>query len=271
MARRPALPTFCTRTSSHFAGASSVGEHGGSFDPGIARSTGLMRDWLAGLKVIEVKTLIRDFGDDIKFTYQVPVIDVYLNHRSTDPWEAAAVAPPWSTLPWEVLVLMEEAVKRGIAAFSEDEAQRLGVPWLDLVRDRATGERLAALVDEFRQEGYRPPPFKALVSEQEARERWTALGNFFVQHGHFLVTNGPYRLESWSPDGVVLQVFRDSSYPQGVGMFDEYAFPLRAYASNIEDHGDRLEIMADVDRLLKFQRSYQIERAAFDACRRRDP
>jgi hypothetical protein len=62
---------------------------------------------------------------------------------------------------------------------------------------------------------------------------------------------------------VALQVFRDSSYPQGVGTFDEYAIPLRAYASNIEDHGDRLEIVADVERVSKFQRSYQIERAAF--------
>jgi hypothetical protein len=190
------------------------------------------------------------------------VVDVYLNHQSSDPSEAAAIAPPWSALPWELIVLMEEAVRRGFAAFSEGEAQRLGVPWLDLVRDRTTGTRLAALVERFRQEGYRPLPLKQLVTEDEARQRWTALGAFYAQHGHFLVTNGPYRLDSWSGDGIVLQVFRDLSYPQGVGAFDEYAIPLRAYVSDVVDRGDRLEIAADVERASKFQRSYEIERVA---------
>ena len=236
--------------------------NGVSSDPAIARSTALMREWLAGFKVIGVKTQTRDFGGDLKFTYRVPVVDVYLNRQSTDPWEAAAVAPPWSTLPWQVIVLMEEAVQRGIAAFSESEAQRLRVPWLDLVRDRVTGERLAALVDEFRRQGYRPPALRELVTEEEARERWTALAGFYAKYGHFLVTNGPYRLDSWSADGVALQVFRDSSYPQGVGSFDAYAIPLRAYTSKLEDRGDRIEIAADVERVTKFQRSYEIERAA---------
>jgi len=236
--------------------------NGGSFDPAIARSTALTREWLAGFKLIGVKTQTRDFGSDLKFTYRVPVVDVYLNHQSTDPWEAAAVAPPWSTLPWQVIVLMEEAVQRGIAAFSKSEAQRLRVPWLDLVRDREVGGRLAMLVDEFRQEGYRPEALRQLVTADEARERWSALARFYAEHGHFLITNGPYRLDSWSADGVVLQVFRDSSYPQGVGSFDAYAIPLRAYASKFEDRGDRIEIAADVERVSKFQRSYEIERVA---------
>lgn len=233
-----------------------------AFDPAIANSTALMRSWLAGFKVLGMKIQTRNFGSDLQFTYRVHMVDVYLKHRSTDPWEAAAVAPPWSTLPWEVIVLMEEAVQRGIAAFSESEAQRRGVPWLDLVRDRATGERLAALVDEFRLQGYRPAALSKLVTLDEARQRWTALAAFYAEHGHFLVTNGPYRLDSWSSDGVVLQVFRDLSYPQGVGSFDDYAIPLRGYVSKIEHRGDRIEIRADVERVSKFQRSYEIDRVA---------
>jgi hypothetical protein len=193
----------------------------------------------------------------------VLVVDVYLNHRSGDPSEAAVIAPPWSTIPWELIVLMEEAVQRGIAAFSEGEAQRRGVPWLDLARDKMTGERLAALVEEFRLHAYRPDALRELVTPEEARHRWTALARFYADHGHFLVTNGPYRLDSWS-DGVVLQVFRDLSYPQGVGSFDEYAVPLRAYATKIEHRGARIEIRADVERVSKFQRSYEIERVAHE-------
>jgi hypothetical protein len=233
-----------------------------SFDPIVARSTVLMREWLAGFKVVGVKTQTQDYGGDLKFSYRVPVVDVYLRHRSSDPREAAAIAPPWSTLPWEVIVLMEEAVQRGIAAFSASEAQRRSVPWLDLARDRETGGRLAALVDKFRAQAYRPAALRGLVTAEEARQRWTALGRFYAQYGHFLVTNGPYRLESWSADGVALQVFRDTSYPRGVGSFDTYAIPLRAYASRIEDRGDRLELRADVERVSRSQRSYDIERVA---------
>lgn len=237
---------------------------GPAFDPAIARATALMREWLAGFKVIGVTTQTRNFGSDLQFSYRVPIVDVYLNHRSGDPWEAAAIAPPWSTLPWEVLVLMEEAVQRGIAAFSPDEAQRRGVPWLDLVRDRATGARLAALVDEFREHSYRPAVLRQLVTAKDARARWTALRAYYTQHGHFLVTNGPYRLDSWSVEGAVLQVFRDLSYPQGVGTFDEYAIPRKAYVSTIEDRGDRIELGADVEQVARFQRSYEITRAAFE-------
>ena len=256
----------------------------GALDPSVARSTALVREWLAGFKVVRVEEQVRNYGADLKFSYRTPVVDVYLNHRlsdpwersgkdqrlrslkldprSNDPWEDASIAPPWSTLPWEVIVLMEEAVRRGIAAFTQGEAQRRGVPWLDLARDKETGKRLAALAESLRLEAYRPDALKGLVSADEARERWTALARFHAQHGHFLVTNGPYRLESWSADTAVLQVFRDLSYPVGLGTFDYLAFPLKAYVSKVENRGARLEMRADVERVSKFQRSYEILRTA---------
>jgi len=158
---------------------------------------------------------------------------------------------------------MEEAEQRGIAAFSPDEAKRRGVPWLDIVRDRPTVERLASLVDAFRDSAYRPAALKNLVTATEARARWTALRAYYTLHGHFLVTNGPYRLDSWSADGAVLQVFRDLSYPLGVGTFDEYAIPRKAFVSTIDDRGGRIEMGADVEQVSRFQRSYEITRAAF--------
>jgi hypothetical protein len=240
--------------------------------------------------VVRVEEQVMNYGADLKFSYRTPVVDVYLNHRlsdpwersrtdqrprslnldprSNDPWEEASIAPPWSTLPWEVIVLMEEAVRRGIAAFTEGEAQRRGIPWLDLARNKETGKRLAALVDILRLDAYRPDALKGLVSADEARERWTALARFHAQHGHFLVTNGPYRLESWSADAAVLQVFRDLSYPVGLGTFDYLAIPLKAYVSKVENRGSRLELRADVERVFKFQRSYEIVRTALDPASR---
>ncbi|MGH8635461.1 MAG: hypothetical protein ACRET7_15185 [Burkholderiales bacterium] len=258
----------------------------GGADPAVARSTELVRQWLAGFKVVRVEDQVRNYGADLKFSYRVPVVDVYLNHRlgdpwersrteqrprslgldqrSNEPWEEASIAPPWSTLPWEVIVLMEEAVRRGIAAFTESEARRRGIPWLDLARDKETGKRLAALADSVRVAAVRPAALKGLVSADEARERWTALARFHAEHGHFLVTNGPYRLASWSEDSAVLQVFRDLSYPVGLGTFDYLAIPLKAYVSKVENRGARLVLRADVERVSKFGRSYEIVRTALE-------
>jgi hypothetical protein len=156
-------------------------------------------------------------------------------------------------------------VERRLAAFSSAEARRLGVPWLDLVRDRRVKTALAAMVDEFAQLGYVPSSLAGHVTADEATARWTALKRFYEKHGHFLVTNGPYRLASWSDDAVVLDVVRDFTYPLGVGSYDRYAIPLRAYVAKAEVRGDRLEIHADVDVVQKFQREYAVVRESLAA------
>jgi hypothetical protein len=66
----------------------------------------------------------------------------------------------------------------------------------------------------------------------------------------------------------VLQVFRDLSYPVGLGTFDYLAIPLKAYVSKVENRGSRLELRADVERVFKFQRSYEIVRTALDPASR---
>jgi hypothetical protein len=65
-----------------------------------------------------------------------------------------------------------------------------------------------------------------------------------------------------------LEVFRDLSYPVGLGTFDYLAIPLRAYVSKVENRGARLELRAEVERISKFQRSYDIVRAALDPASR---
>ncbi len=233
------------------------GEKG--LDAGIAASTALLRDRLIGFRITKVETVVNKYSD-VELVYQVPIVEMYIDHWATDATETAAVAPPWSALPWHVTALMEEAVKRGLGAFSRDEAARRGIPWLDVVRDAKTREALAGVVDAWEVQGYVPPVLKKDVTVADARARWTALKRFYGQYGHFLVTNGPYRLDKWSSDGVVLGVFRDLTYPIGVGTFDEYAIPVRAYVAGVADRGDRLEIRAEVERVSKFARSYEIVR-----------
>jgi hypothetical protein len=229
------------------------------YDPHIDAATALMRQKLASVKVLNVEQESKAFGE-LKVVQEVPVVEVYLRDTSAEFPHVAAIAPPWSPLPWHLIVLMEEGVKQGFAAFSTVEAQRRGVPWLDLVRHPRLKDHLASLAADFEIRGHRPEMLLGKVSEEEARQRWGALKSFYLKHGHFLVTNGPYLLEQWAEDAVVLQVFRDLSYPLGVGSYDKYAYPPRAAIANIQVHSDRLEIAAEIEKVEKAQRTYHVVR-----------
>jgi hypothetical protein len=235
---------------------------GAAADPTLAAATALARQRLVGLKVIGANTeskAIR-FGD-LTLTRPALVVDVYANIDPDDPDSAAAFASPWSTVPWTVLALMNEAAERGWAAFSRAEADRQGVAWLDLVRDERLESCLEGLVAEFARTGYRPRALEALVSATEARARWAALGRFYRENHHFLVTNGPYLLKSWSSAGAALTAFRDLRYPLGVGSFDYLPIPRRAFITNAEKtaRGD-LRLSVEVEALQKFARSYALKR-----------
>ena len=163
-------------------------------------------------------------------------------------------------MPWHVIVLMEEAVKRGVGAFSADEARRRGVRWLDLARDARTREALGAILDGLARENHVPEALRRLVSADEAHARWAALRQFAQRRGHYLVTSGAYQLEKWSDAAVVLQVFRDMANPLGVGTYDRFAIPRRAYVARITARGDRLEMAPEIERLEKFLRQYRLVR-----------
>ena len=228
-------------------------------DPAVEAATETARQALVGVRVVKVDSEVRRYAD-ITFTYVVPVVEVYLNAASVDTAELAALAPPWSATPWHVMVLMEEAVKRGVGAFSSAEARRRGVRWLDLARDPKTREELHAILDGLARQNYIPEALKRLVAPDEAQARWAALRQFAQRRGHYLVTNGPYQLEKWSDGAVVLGVFRDMNNPLGVGSYDRFAIPRRAYVARITARGDRLEIVPEIERLEKFLREYRLVR-----------
>jgi hypothetical protein len=241
-----------------FAWAWGGGAHA---DPAVAAATRLARERLVGLRVAGSDTKSRAITlADVTLTRELLIVDVWADIDAADPDAAAAVAPPWSAVPWPVLALMDEAARRGWAAFSEGEARRRGLPWLDLVRDPRLNGRLSGLVAEFVRAGWRPPALVALVSTAQARARWTALAAFERANRHFLVTAGPYRLAAWSPTGATLAAFRDLAYPLGVGSFDSLPIPRRAYISKVETTAAGLRLGAEVEALKKFARSYELVR-----------
>ncbi len=236
------------------------------YDPFIDAASRALRRNLAGVRVAGLDTASKSFRvGDVNFVREVFTIEVYLSSAASDPDESALLAPPWSTLPWSVLALMEEAVSRGWAAFSQAEAMRRNVPWLDLVRSAETNTKLAGLLAQFEREAFRPAALSAIVTPEEARERWRALAAFFKATGHFLVTNGPYRLKSWTPQSITLEASRDLTYPLGVGSYDSYAIPRRGFITDIDWNGERLAVAVDIEVVEKFQRSYRLVRTPLEA------
>jgi hypothetical protein len=244
-----------------FRWGTRVEDESSHYDPVVAAASALARARLAGVRVVGTDTSSKSirFGD-FEYVRELLVVEVYTSTAPIDPEQDAVIAPPWSTLPWHLLVLMEEAVERGWAAFSQAEAQRRGLEWLDLVRSDAMNKRLASLVETFERTSYRPDRLKSLVSADDARKRWAALAAFYKEHGHFLVTNGPYQLKRWSADGVTLEAFRDFSYPLGVGSYDAYAVPRRGYITKIEQDRDVITLFGDIELVMKHLRSYDIVR-----------
>ena len=236
-------------------------EHDAPADRMIADATATMRAQLVGVRIIGTDTTSKSFRfGDFEYTRELLVVEVYTSVAPLDPEQDAVIAPPWGTLPWHLLALMEEAVVRGFAQFSQEEAMRYGVEWLDLARSPQMNAKLAALVETFEREGYRPEALQSRVTAQDASKRWAALAAFYRERGHFLVTNGPYALKRWSDEAVTLEAFRDLSYPLGVGSYDAYAVPRRGFITRIERTNERIRIFGDIELLEKHMRSYDIVR-----------
>ena len=218
-------------------------------NPGVAPATALARERLKGVRLLRVETETLAFGED-KLSYEVPVIEVYLDGGSGD--DAATVAPPWTTLPWHLLALLEEGARRGYFMLSE----------FDPVRDAAVVRRLAGLARELEERAYVPPALVSHVNAQEARARYRRLRDFHAAHGHWLVTNGPYLLDRWDGMKAVLGVFRDPTYPKGIGGFNAYAVPLKAYVTRVERRGYGAEVHVETERLEREGREVRVVRGS---------
>ena len=164
-------------------------------------------------------------------------------------------APPWTTLPWHLIALFEEGARRGYFMLSE----------FDPVRDATVLRRLAGLARELEERAFVPPALARTVTADEARARYRRLREFHAAHGHWLVTNGPYLLERWDGTKAQLRVFRDPSYPKGLGSFNDYAVPLKAYVTRIEQRDYGAEVYTETEWLERLGRDVRIVRGTFAA------
>src|SRR5262249_16645490 len=85
---------------------SGRGNDAAGHDPVVDAATASLREHLVGLRVTNVDTASKSFRvGDVNFVREVFTVDVYLDLPPDDLDWNAAVAPPFSTLPWHLLVL----------------------------------------------------------------------------------------------------------------------------------------------------------------------
>jgi hypothetical protein len=229
-------------------------------EPALAATVDILRDRLAGLRPRGVKRSVQNIAEGLDIELLHPLLEVYLRDAPGDESQVAALAAPWSTVPWHLLALMEAAVERGYAAFSSGEAARRGVAWLDLARDPDLHQRLVALCQAFARDRFRPLILESLVTPEEAGQRWRALLAFAATNGHFMVTNGPYRLKSWAAGQAVLTAVREITYPLGFGTFDHLANPPQAVIQEAAREPGALMVRVDADIDFKIMRRHEVRR-----------
>ncbi len=241
------------------------GKPASDLDPAVEAATALLRERVVGIRPLATEHT-ELLVSDLKIPRTTHIIELYLNDGATDPRQMASLAPPWSAVPWHLMALMEESVSRGMAAFSQQAAARRGVPWLDLVRDPAVLAKLRGLAKDLEQQKFRPAALAGTaidppVTDEGVARRWAALRAFDAKNGHFLVTDGPYRLKQWSTESVKFEVIRDFKYAVGIGTFDAFADPAVARVTRIHRQGDRVLIDAELEMLVRYGRDAKIIRS----------
>jgi len=131
---------------------------------------------------------------------------------------------PFAVLPWEVWAAMEYVVVNGGPVSGEEYtwSKVEGKRWIDLLAPEHVTD-LAAALEQLNETGYIPNYVKSLPDEYsdykvlstDMRARYDAALDWVDEHGHLLISNGPFYMDSWNPtaNSAVLKAFRDPTYP----------------------------------------------------------
>jgi peptide/nickel transport system substrate-binding protein len=188
------------------------------------------------------KTLIgvRVIGND--------TIEVYQNYWHFDSGEIADSAQVWPSMPWEMLYSMEKAVTDGKLAFSRSDAVSKNIPWMSLIIPN-DAKVIRANLEDFANEKSVPPALVFIHDSKYFESRYNASATWIAQHGHAVISNGPYYMDSYSPDArkITIKAFDDSTYPFGAGYwkgFEQVSMPKIAsvHVPTSISVGSKLEI-----------------------------
>jgi peptide/nickel transport system substrate-binding protein len=180
-------------------------------------------------------------------------IETYNDIWHYDKNEIAGSSASIPTEPWEITAASERIVMAGKLAYSRSEAQTKGVGWYDpIVKEHA--DLIKEELQKMKSEQFVPAPLKGVVTVQDAIRRYDASINWINNHGHAIISNGAFYLDSFNAAGgtITIKAFRDSSYPFEVGHWSQYETPRLADITNINvpqlvNMGQPTSVMVNVE------------------------
>ena len=142
-------------------------------------------------------------------------VEVYVNYWHFDENEIAEWAALWSPVPWEITAAMEKAVTDGKVSFSRSGATSKNVNWLSLIVPN-DAQIIKEYLKEFKENKFIPNSLKqSQIQHQYFEDRFDSSINWIEEKNHAVISNGPFYLETYSPESRTIQVkaFEDDSYP----------------------------------------------------------
>jgi peptide/nickel transport system substrate-binding protein len=162
-------------------------------------------------------------------------IETYNDIWHYDKNEIAGSSVSIPTEPWEITAASERIVMDGKLAYSRSEAQTKGVGWYDpIVKEHA--DLIKEELQKMKTEQFVPAALKGIITPEDAIRRYDASINWINNHGHAIISNGAFYLDSFNAAGgtITIKAFRDSSYPFEVGHWSEYETPRVADITNVD-------------------------------------
>ena len=151
-------------------------------------------------------------------------IEVYVDYWHFDEAEIASWAAPWSSMPWEVVAAMEEAVIDGKTSFSRSSSISKSVKWISLIVPN-DAEMIRQHITEFKESGYVPPSLQNSQHGSEYFEsRYNASIDWIEENDHAVISNGPFYLDNYSPESrtITIKAFDSDGYPFKAGKWEKF-------------------------------------------------
>ena len=184
-----------------------TGENDKTFDDEFTPRAAQSVDTIIGVKQIDENT-----------------IEVYVDYWHFDDGEIAEWAALWNTMPWEIWAALEQAVIDGKVSISRSGAANKNINWASLIIPN-DARVIQDYLDKFKQEKHIPSPLKGLESSPDYFDkRYTASSEWITINDHAIISNGPFYLNSYSPESrtITVSAFEDESYPFKVGHWSDF-------------------------------------------------
>jgi len=192
----------------YFAFQWASGSTAGSktFDSGVSPALAQSIKTLIGVRVIDSNT-----------------IEVYQDYWHFDKGEIASSAQVWADVPWEIIYASEKGVIDGKFAFSKSYAVGKNVEWLSLIVPNHA-KIIQSYLEDFVKEKSIPKALANVTDPNYFISRYESSISWISQHNHAVISNGPYYLDSYSPESrtIVVKSFVDNTYPIPYGYWKKF-------------------------------------------------